>query len=46
MKIFEVKKEEGKWFYEAKPDINHDEIMMLLGVIEKAKHHLIDALDR
>lgn len=46
MKIFEVREEEGKWFYEAKPDITHDEIVMLLGIIEKAKHHLIDALDK
>ena len=46
MKIFEVKEEEGKWFYEAKPNISHDETMMLIGIIEKAKHHLIDALDK
>jgi len=46
MKIFEVREEEGKWFYEAKPNITHDEIIMLLGTIEKAKHHLIDALDK
>ena len=46
MKIFEVREEEGQWFYEAKPDITHDEIIMLLGIIEKAKHHLIDELDK
>ena len=46
MKIFEVKEEEGEWFYEAKPNINHDEIIKLLGIIEKAKHHLIDSLDK
>ena len=46
MKIFEVKEEEGKWFYEAKPNITQDEIIKLLGIIEKAKHHLIDSLDK
>ncbi len=46
MKIFEVKEEEDKWFYEAKPNITHDEIIKLLGIIEKAKHHLIDSLDK
>lgn len=46
MKMFEVKLEEGRWFYDAKPDITHDEIIQLLGIIEKAKHHLIDSLDR
>jgi hypothetical protein len=46
MKIFEVKEEEGRWFYEAKPNITHDEIIKLLGVIEKAKHQLIDSLDK
>lgn len=46
MKIFEIREEEGQWFYEAKPDITHDEIIMLLGIIEKAKHQLIDALDK
>jgi hypothetical protein len=46
MKIFEVKEEEGRWFYEAKPNITHDEIIKLLGIIEKAKHQLIDSLDK
>lgn len=46
MKIFEVKEEEGRWFYEAKPNLTHDEIIRLLGIIEKAKHHLIDSLDK
>lgn len=46
MKIFEVKVEEGRWFYDAKTDITHDEIITLLGIIEKAKHHLIDSLDK
>ena len=46
MKIFEVKEEEGQWFYEAKPNLTHNEIIKLLGIIEKAKHQLIDSLDK
>jgi hypothetical protein len=46
MKIFEVKEEEGQWVYEVKPNLTNDEIIKLLGIIKKAKHQLIDSLDK
>ena len=46
MKIFEVKDEESQWVYEVKPNLTNDEVIKLLGIIKKAKHQLINSLDK